>query len=134
MIVLSPNLVLTKPTKEFSADNPVIGWRNVVTTQNLSSTTADVDKPLVNLANPSTYLKWAGTSVVDEEFLTVQMQTEDDVDYLAIVGHNFGTARIGIELQVAEEEGVFTTVLSLMPSDDRVLIFRFAPKSYHFRS
>ena len=50
---------------DFDDTEPLIGYDNVVTTANITSTTEDADFPVSNLANPATHLMWVGTTSID---------------------------------------------------------------------
>src|SRR5690349_13320423 len=99
MIVISSSLSLADV--DYPLTYPVIGWDNRVDANNVSALNGyDVGFPFTNLANPSTNLKWIGA---DEdiapaiEYVSVDgLDTDnnlENVDYLAIAGHNFGTTQ-----------------------------------------
>jgi hypothetical protein len=82
-------------------DSPLICYDNVVTVDNVASTTEETAWPAINLANDSTYLKWlqGAGSPSSDEYLTVTLTEGDYVDYLAIAVHNLysGAATVSIE-------------------------------------
>lgn len=133
MIVVSPSLVLEE-TPGVNANNPVIGWRNVVTIGGLSADSTDPNYPISNLANPSTALLWKSAST-DTQYITVEFDEADPVDYVAIARHNFGTANIAVSIEGASEldeddEPMWVTLsLEVIPADNGPLIFRFEPQS-----
>ena len=63
--------VIEQVASGFPADDPpgcpLIGWHNLVTISNVSSTTADTDFPITNVANPATHLKWVGGTNTGDE-------------------------------------------------------------------
>ena len=108
-VVISGSLVLSDSVSgggTINANNPVIGYQNLVTTGNITSTTADSSFPVTNLANPSTNLKWVGllASPAVDEYITVAVNTENDVDYIAIARHNLATAQIPISIEVLDPD------------------------------
>jgi hypothetical protein len=113
---------------------PIIGSHNVVSVANIGAVTEADGFPAANLANPSTALHWIGADMSSppaDEYLTVGI-VPTELDYIAIAGHNFGSA--GIPVSVEVDRGFSPTMwesiagLSLTPSDDSPLLFRFAPE------
>lgn len=111
-------------------DLPVACWRNVVTATNVSAE-SDPDFPASNAANPSTALKWkhdaVGSPVTATEYFRVDVS--ESINYVAIAGHNFGSAGIGVGLELTS----FTSPLGggqsifepRVPDDDRPIVFLF---------
>lgn len=128
MIVISESLVLAA-TGAVTADNPVVGWRNLVTTSNLAADFEDTDYPAVNLANPSTAQKWLGQVDASPQYLTVTLSGSDEIDYLAVARHNFGTAQIAVKPQGDDGGGYADLTSEVLPGDDAPLLFRFDPQS-----
>lgn len=108
---------------------PVIGWHNVVVTTNVASSSAAVNYPITNVANPATHLIWRGNVVTANEVITITTNYADDVDYVAIARHNFGSAGIGIIIDgvgVGNSPGGFVELIGLtFLEDDSPVIFRF---------
>lgn len=136
MIVFSTTLVLS-PSDSISAalsvNNPVIGYQNVVTPSNVFSTTAASGFPASNLGNPMTHLKWVAGVNTGDEYITVTTGTLDDIDYLAVAKHNFGSAQcaVSVEGDVAGDSpdiGFVTLVQETMLADDAPVLFRFTPQ------
>jgi hypothetical protein len=46
---------------------PLIGYHNVVTASNITSTTAQTGFPITNVANPATHLIWQGGVVTGDD-------------------------------------------------------------------
>jgi len=116
-----------------NANNPVVGWHNLVTTSNITTTTAAAGFPATNMANPSTNLRWEGelSSPEEDEYITVVTGSTDPIDYLAVAKHNFGSASIPVsveylDLDASPIEWVELIADTLLPNDGPVL-FRFPP-------
>lgn len=116
-----------------NGDNPLIGWRNLVTTGNIASTTAATGFPVTNMANPSTNLRWEGelSSPEADEYITVTTGSTDPIDYLAIAKHNFGSAGIPVSVEYLDLDAspdTWTELIAdtLLPNDGPAL-FRFPP-------
>jgi hypothetical protein len=120
---------------------PVIGWHSIVTTGNVDSTTEDASFPATNVASPDTYTKWkGGVNTAGIEFLTVTVTSLEEMDYLAIARHNFGTEQYTLAVEIntggspdwvpitffdTTSPGA-TTVITL--DDDDPIVFRFDPQ------
>jgi hypothetical protein len=124
-IVISQDLILSPPpTVDVKA--PVIGWRNLVTASNVAANSQAVDNPAANVANPSTYLKWKSLSSA-LQYLPVTFASPSAVGYLAIAGHNFGTAKIAASVEGAATIGNWQPLgAEQLPADDQPMIWRFA--------
>ncbi len=130
-VVLSDVLAITGPV---NADNPVIGSHNLVDVTNIETTTEVTGFPATNMANPSTNLKWVGeaASPAEDEYITLALDTVDEVDYVAVARHNWGTEQITVSVEVLSDESpvTWTEVITetLLATDDPV-IFRFTPQA-----
>lgn len=136
-VVLSSSLVLTDTASgggTINANNPLIGYENLVTTANLSTTTEDGDYPASNLANASTNLRWLGAagSPSTDEYITLVLDTNEDVDYVGIAKHNFYTAQITVSLEILDPDAspdTWTEVISeFIPPSDGPILMRFTPQ------
>lgn len=136
MIVIANSLVLSETAEPL--DTPVFGWRNLVTANAVSATSADPGHPASNVANPSTALKWVAApgSPEDDQYLTVTIDSVDNVDYVGIAGHNLGSGRIPVSIEGATQEvgsppePDWTEIVPpSIRANDEPLIFRFTPQS-----
>lgn len=145
MIVISDELVgsqtigISVGGVVLNLNNPVIGWRNVVTTSTVNADSSTAANPVLNVANPSTYLFWesaAPASVLGVQFLTISVNIEGEQDYVAIAGHNFGSANIAVQIEgatVLDSSGDpdwMELTPEVMPADDTPMLFRFKKRSY----
>jgi len=108
------------------ADKPFIGWHNLASAGAVAADGADADHPADNLANAATNLFWLSDSAIDQD-LVVQFDAQE-VDYLALFGHNFGSAAIAVELQDDSVSPPNILVQETLPADDTALILRFVPQ------
>lgn len=135
-VVVSSGLVVSPGVDGLTADNPIIGYQTLVTSNNVMATTSQADWPASNLANVSTYLKWraeSGSPLLDE-YLTVVPDTADDIDYIGIAGHNFGSGQMPVSVEVLDEStspAMWVEVISeLLLADDGPVLFRFDKDVY----
>jgi hypothetical protein len=129
-IVISNNFILTQPDNEFpvTLDHPIIGWHNIVTSSTIEADTAEASNPASNLANPATHLYWRAADTT-EQYLTITTNYVDEIDYLAVAGHNFSTAEITVSVE-GFIDGVWTEIVEEhMLSSDGPLLFRFTSQS-----
>jgi hypothetical protein len=132
MIILSQAFLLSPGVVPLNT--PVFGWANMATT--VTATTEAAGFPASNLTNPSTALRWVADpgSPVADEYLTVDLSGTDDVDYVAVAVHNFGTGQNTLSVEYLDtsvspdawEELVEEHILA---NHDPVL-FRFTPDTY----
>jgi hypothetical protein len=119
----------------FPADDPegcpLIGWHNLVTASNVTSTTADTDYPISNVANPATHLKWVGTYNTGDEYITISGLGGEVISYIGVARHNWGTLGIPVSVEVQNDSpAVFTEIVTAQTlSDDAPIIFRIVPQS-----
>jgi len=131
MIVVSPSVVLASGGG-VNANNPVVGWRNLVSTGNIAASGAADGYPALNLANPSTAQaqSWRGSNTAGQ-YLTVTVGTDEFIDYLAVARHNFGSGAIVVSVEgMAVEDGSWVELAAeMLPADDSPLLFRFVPQA-----
>jgi hypothetical protein len=137
-VVIASNLVLSDDGNNLNADSPIIGYENLVTASNVTATTEDQDYPASNLANPSTSLLWrsAAGSPSSPEYITVILDTEEQVDYLAIARHNFGTGFTPVSVEgLSSADGSpldwFELVSAQLLPNNGPVIFRFTKQSLY---
>ena len=111
---------------------PWIGWHNIVALGNVTSDTEDDEHPASNLANPATHLFWrGGTNTALDEHVTVTTGTTDEINYVAIAKHNFGSEAFTVSLEatiIGMSPDVWVTVIDeFTPDDDLPIIMRFSP-------
>ena len=122
MLYLPSTLIVTPTGVDFGL--PVVGWQSLVTPANVAADSEDDDYPVVRLANTNTNEIWKSQSTATQ-YVTVSLDGLEDVDYLAVARHNFGTigARLTVEMDVGS--GYSPVTDEVLPADDKPLIFRF---------
>lgn len=128
MIVVSPSVQLSfvEPT---DANRGVIGHHNLVTISNIVATSEDPNYLARNLANPATYLRWQSL-VMTEQFLTVTLTGEQEVDYVGLARHNFGSGQIPISVEAFDGANWVEVLSDFIPPNDGALLLRFDPGFY----
>lgn len=124
--------VLSVPVSQSGGPNhPIIGWHNIVTFGSLAATLEDPEYPVTNLANTNTsnVQTWIGAASGSEQMVTVTTNTADDLDYMGIVGHNFGSLGLGIYVE-GSVNGVdwFELIPAFVPATDAPLLLRWDPQ------
>ena len=136
-IIISSGLVLSDVVSGggiINANNPVVGWQTRITSGNVTATTAETGYPASNLANPSTELLWRGlvSSPAQDEYLTLALNTNEQVDYIGIAHHNFASAQIAVSVEVLDDQASpvqWNEVIAphFLPNDGPA-IYRFTPQ------
>jgi hypothetical protein len=129
MIVVSSSLVLAASGTE-GANNPVIGYEQLATIANVSATSEDANNPVTNVCNPATNLGWVSDST-STQYVTVNHNRVDDVDYVGIAEHNLGSTGCAVSIEAyTTADGWVEVVQAALLADDQPAIFRFTPASY----
>lgn len=134
MLVISKSLVLTSPD-QFSVNNPVIGYQNILTTSIIASSSADASGfyPITNVVNPATYTKW---KAADNTSQTITITPPNvNTEYIGIARHNLGTQKISVKVEGATVApgGVptyFTLIDEQLFPNDSPLLLRFTRANY----
>lgn len=133
MIVISPTLVLSEADEPL--DTPLIGWRSIVTVLDIAADTEHVSYPITNVANPSTVLKWVAGDAT-EQYITITVPNNDELDYVGIARHNLGTMGIAVSIEGYTEfvgspssPDWFELTSPQVVADNKPLLFRFEPQS-----
>ena len=141
-VVISDDLVLAS-VQEFDADNPIIGWQNLVTTGNITSlnpntlgTVEDPNYPTINLANTSTDQRFQQLTAGEDIAIDISLNGTQNVDYVGIAGHNFGTLARSLRVYGATTvdgsgDPVYSAITQeVIPGNDSPLLWRFASAAY----
>lgn len=128
MIIYAPDVPrIVSPSLEINGNSPLIGWRNVVTLDALTASSETTDNPAANLTVPSTYARWEASAAADQT-LTVTLNSANPVDYIAIAGHNLGSAGITVAVETDTGSGYSAYVPATTVDNDGPLIIQLAPK------
>lgn len=131
MIVISNNYILSVlnavEAKDKDLLNPVIGYHNIVSVNNLEATGEQALYPLANLLTEATNLIWKADDI-GTHYLTVTTNSADDYDYVGIANHNFGSAGIVASVEVYDGTVWNEVVQPTIFADDDPVIFRYTPQ------
>lgn len=116
-------------TGALSGDYPLVGHDNVVTSTNIATTTEESANPATNLSNPSTSLKWRGTTTGSNEYITVTTTGLGTLNYVGVARHNWSTAGNTVSLEGDTGGGYATIGSTFTPDDDGPLLMLFAASS-----
>lgn len=116
-------------------DTPIFGWNNLLSEGTLEATSEDADFPASNLLNSSTALRWKAEAIESpptvDQYLTVTFAEAQELDYLAIAVHNFGTWQNILSVEgfddIASPAFSQELVEEHLVANDNPIIFRFAP-------
>lgn len=125
-LVISRDFALAQASAP-GADNAVIGYRSIATAASLAADTAALGFPALNLVNPATYLYWRASDAT-EQHIAITTGSADDLDFIAVAGHNLASASIPLTVEGHDGDDWFELVQQAMLSDDGPALFRFAPQ------
>jgi len=128
MIHISSSVVLSQTGE---ANNPRIGYHNIITADNISADEEATDEPVRNLANPATYLSWRGTTT-NQQAVSIALVSAEEVNYFAIAKHNLGSTGATVAFEYSTNGSDWTTVKTIEPSSDYALIVEFDAVSAQF--
>jgi hypothetical protein len=124
-VYLSQALSLTQaPT--IDNDAGIIGYDNLLTISNVSATSAAVDYPATNLANPSTASFWRSAITTTQYVL---INTVGTASYIGLARHNLGTVQAIVSVEALNDSTWETVFDEKILADDATIIFRFAETS-----
>lgn len=126
MLVLSEALALALGNVE-TADYPLIAWQNLVTAANVTATSEDAAYPASNLGNPATTSQqgWRSTST-GTQYLTVDLDTDEEVDFVAFARHNFGSGQTIVSVEGTVDDSTWTELVEpFLPADDAPLLMLY---------
>lgn len=124
MILTSNALLLTEVVAQALPNNPTILYRNFVTAAGITATSEEDDYPASNLANPLTHssARWLATSTASQQLDFVI--SADTINCIGVAGHNWGTAEIGVTVEVFAD-GNWVEIHDGMPANDSPLMWHF---------
>jgi hypothetical protein len=134
MIVLSHNLILNPAGIEL--DTPIFGWRDFSGgfIEYFGGSGSAAEFPVTNLVNPSTALKWRGANEGPHGLFVYPgfFHPGEEVDYLAVAGHNFGTGQFTltvstVDISTSPFGGGTELVQGQILANNDPIIFRFEP-------
>lgn len=131
MIHISSSVVLSQAGELITANNPRIGYHNIITADNISADEEATDEPVRNLANPATYLYWRGETT-NAQTVQVSLAEAEEVNYFAIAKHNLGSTGATVAFEYSNNGSDWTTVETVEPSSDYALIVEFDAVSAQF--
>jgi hypothetical protein len=117
------------PASPLLPDHGRIGWHNLVTSGNVTTTSNEAGFPAINLANPTTFQLWraAAAGAVN---ITVMFGEATEVDYVGIARHNFGSAGIGYQLQGTVNGSAWSNIdAAQAPADNGIIVHEFTAQA-----
>lgn len=125
-VYLSKNLILREPeVVEQPLTHARIGYKTIVTRDNITGSSEAEAFPARNLANPATFERWRPTSMPAD--VVVDAGAPVEVDYVGIAAHNVGTQDSAVTIDYSDDAVNWIAVISRSPSDNRALMLLFEP-------
>jgi hypothetical protein len=114
-----------------NADNPLIGWHNVVEIDNITADQESSSAPVTQLANPATYNPWSGNTAAAQS-VTVSLDEAQSIDYVGIARHNLGSAGISYFIEYSDDGSAWTQAGAATPDDDGQIMHVFEAVSAQY--
>lgn len=108
-------------------DFPLIAYDQVVTETNVVADTANAAFPISRVANWETHLYWMAADNTTQ-YVTVTTDGVAPVEFVALAGHNLGTAGITVSVEKFLSGAWINVGASHLPDDDRVIIWQMSPQ------
>jgi hypothetical protein len=130
MIHISNNLYLSD--QQSLLGNPIIGYQSILTIDNVSADSDPEETPVINLVNEQTNQFWQSEST-DEQYIYFENSSLDQIDYIGIARHNFGTGQVAYQLQAStggSPEIWIDITEDKLPGNDGAIILFFDQTDY----
>jgi len=109
--------------KTYPLTHARIGYDSILTTSNISGTTAEDNYPLSAIVNPATYERYTPTSI--PATITVDAGAAVEVDYLGIGAHTLGTNGNTVKIESSSDDVTYTKQAEFIPGDDTAIMSLF---------
>lgn len=102
MLVISSEVIATITADDDPTlpNRPLFGYRNILTSLDVSADYEDPEHPASNVVNPGTFNYWASTQT-GTQYFTIELDGLTEVDFLGIARANFGTSQISVSIEGA---------------------------------
>lgn len=120
IVQMAPGIVVAPLLGALGADAPVICWRNLADSSQITAFSEKEAHPASNLGNTSTAERWE-SAVTTATFLVAEWATPSTVDSVAVAGQNWGSGRRRVSIQKPNLQvpGAWLNIVSrvFLPSD-----------------
>jgi hypothetical protein len=107
-----------------NANNPRIGYEDLLASGAVASTYAEADYPASNLQNVSSAEYWQSTDNFNVQYLTMQV-TPSPVNYFAIAGHNLRGAELKLQYRLDPGDPWIDKTDPVIPGDNNAIMWLF---------
>lgn len=107
-----------------NANNPLIGYENLLETGSVSADSAADDNPASNVKNISTGEYWLSTDSVNVQYLTMQIPA-GKVNYFALAGHNLAGAELKLQRRDDPGDAWTDVTTAVIPGDNSAILWFF---------
>ncbi|MFA5387041.1 MAG: hypothetical protein WC322_01440 [Candidatus Paceibacterota bacterium] len=136
-VVVSSSIVIAQDTEYAlsNANNPLIGYQNLTTINNITASWENALFPATNLANVSTSSLWKSGGI-GEVYIDIIVDTAELVDYVGIARHNFGSGNIPVSIyglvdNLESPTNYVELVDDVLLPNDGPALFRFTPQALY---
>lgn len=107
---------------------PIVCGQNKATTTNLTVTSENASYPAVNMVNPNENQRWESNTASDQ-YVTVSLSEEQEIDYVAFAGHNFGDDDALISVETYDGSSWTERLAPIQITDNKPVIMKIEPIS-----
>lgn len=125
-VIISPNLVIPEDTQTppFPLSHARIGYKSILTENNVTASSQAAGFPASSLSNPLTYEQWRPED--STATVTVDYGETVDADYLGIGGgHNLSNVAATVQIEWSTDGNSWTLLKELKPGTNRPIMLLF---------
>ncbi len=109
-----------------NANNPLIGYRNLLEAGSVTADYAETDYPATNMQNVSTGEYWLSSDNFNLQYVTMQV-SPGPIDYFAIGGHNLSGAELKLQYRLDPADPWSDVTTPVIPGDNHAIMWLFEP-------
>lgn len=107
-----------------NANNPLIGYENLLEAGSVTATYEETDYPATNMQNVSTGEYWKSSDNFNLQYLTMQI-SPGPVNYFGIAGHNLLGAEIKLQRRDDPADPWTDVTTAVIPADNHAIMWYF---------
>lgn len=125
-IYISQDLYLSGALDDgyINANNPKIGYRNLLEAGGVTATYEDDEHPITNVQNVSTGEYWKSSDNYNIQYVEMTI-SPGPVDYFAIAGHNLAGAELKLQYRLDPGDAWTDVTSPVIPGDNSAIMWLF---------
>lgn len=131
MIYISNSIYLaTRETTESVRNKPIIGYHSVFRPEDITGSVewgVNSLESLRNIWSPDTYTHFRSGDFIEPRWITIQNPTGEDINYIAIVGHNMATWQYNYQIEYYDGSSWIELISKRTPPNNDLIMHYFDP-------